>query len=461
MSGLCRVGYTQAHKESTQTIKESGRGLAETTVDAAKTGVVAAGAEITEPLEESADQIKKSAETLTKEIKEAASETTQQVKETTDEARQIVTDGLDQVKGVKDDATQVVNDVRDVISKEREVIQEELSSLRAQLEEAKKEATQELTRGSEFFRWNLNLSPNIDGSLAFDLGVDYKYLDQFLVGISYEQIRRIQRDECDQRSTNSCRAYADITDRQFTLRGFGYELPLGQSFQFTFNMNGIVLLQEREGTSVDVVLDRYIASRGGFRSLQLNAQLEIDWQITQNGYFHLEGSASPYHYSAEREEGYDSGLVSQVSQSVGRIGNENNLVYTGQLGNYTNYFYNDSSYFDGAANLYIKDLLGESDFDLSVSARYLSYGAQATRSVVYNGETKDIDAAQDFEKIDIFTKLAFELSFLGFTPINPMLGLTYTWSSFDGVNTTNTNHSVGFAVSFTTPPEIANSKDVK
>ena len=209
MSSLSRVGYTQEPKESAQTIKEAGQGVVEATVNAAKSGGIAASTEITEPLKESADQIKKSAETLTQEVKEVASETTQQVKEVTDEARQIVTESLDQVKGVQDEAAQVVDDVRSTIAKEREVIQEELSSLRAQLEEAKKTATQELTKGSESFRWTLNLSPNIDGSLAFDLGGDYKYLDQFLVGISYEQIRRIQRDECDRLSTDSCRAYAE------------------------------------------------------------------------------------------------------------------------------------------------------------------------------------------------------------------------------------------------------------
>ena len=73
--------------------------------------------------------------------------------------------------------------------------------------------------------------------------------------------------------------------------------------------------------------------------------------------------------------------------------------------------------------------------------------------VVYNGEVSEVETSKDFEKLDLIAKVAFELSFLGFIPSNPMFGLTMTRSEFDGFNQKVTNDSFGFAFSFATPPE--------
>ena len=91
--------------------------------------------------------------------------------------------------------------------------------------------------------------------------------------------------------------------------------------------------------------------------------------------------------------------------------------------------------------------------EFAVNGRYLSYGATASRTVVYNGEVSEVETSKDFEKLDLIAKVAFELSFLGFIPSNPMFGLTLTRSQFDGFNQKVTNDSFGFAFSFATPPE--------
>ncbi len=333
-------------------------------------------------------------------------------------------------------------------------LQAEIASLRADLKKSQALARAEMRAALSPLSWLLELSPNIDGSLAFQLGSELSYLDRLLVGLKYMQIQRTERESCDEFATSSCKAYTDIRDHVVTLKAFGYELPLGRKLRLTVNLNGVYLHQETEGTSVDTGLDRYVEKQGGFTSLQVNTQVEFDWRITDDTFFHLEASVSPYHRSVEKETGFDSGLLARTSMNSDRVGNNNNRVYSGELGTYSKYFdNNESTYFDGSSSLYIRNLIGESDATLGLDARYLSYGADANRTVVFNGELKDVNTSRRFEKLDIMTKLAFELSFLGFIPSNPMLGLTYTWSTFDGFREKVSNQSFGFAFSFATPPK--------
>ena len=358
------------------------------------------------------------------------------------------------VETLKTEALSMTAEARAKLLDEQQRLKNEVQALKTELKAQQQQATTEVKNALSALRWLLELSPNIDGSLAFQIGSEFAYLKHLLIGLKYVQIQRTEREDCDEFATSSCKAYTDVDDHVITLKAFGYEIPIGQSFRVTLNLNGIYLNQLTEGTSVDTGLDRYVETQGGFTSLQVNTQIEIDWRITEHSIFHLEGSLSPYHRSVEKESGFDSGLLARTSMNGDRIGNDNNRVYSGELGTYTKYFdNNESTYFDGAMNLYMRNLMGESDMDIGLNARFLSYGADANRTVVYNGELKALQTSRYFEKIDIISKVAFELSFLGFSPSNPMLGLTYTWSKFDGFRDTITNQSVGFAFSFATPPE--------
>ena len=449
---------TDTVKGSAQEVTDTVKGSAQEVTDTVK----GSAQEVTDTIKGSAQEvtgaIKESAQEITDAVKGSVKEVTDTVKETVDQSRAVVTDTLNQVKTARDDVLGAVDNVKSSLLKEKDALQAEIAALNEKVQQAKYEARRELIEGARMFRWLFELSPNIDGSLAFGVGGEYKYLEQFLVGLTYNQVQRIIRDECDTFSTRSCTSYAEVVDRQISLQGFGYEMPLGDHWQLSFHMNGMFFLQDTEGTSVDIGLDRYVSSRGAFTSLQLNTQLEIDWRPSPHVFLHLGGSASPLHVSAEREEGYDSGLISRMPDGDTPLGNDNNVIYTGQLGNYTEYFYNESVYFDGLLSLYIIDLLGSSDAELSVSARYLSYGATAQRSVIFNGELKNEESSQDFSKLDLFAKLAFELSFLGFTPSNPMVGLTYTRSTLAGLNQATESQSFGFVVSFATPPALSRSR---
>ena len=344
--------------------------------------------------------------------------------------------------------------IQDTLRQEEQKLRKEVSELKNQLRQTQAQAAAQAQTAMKALKWLVELSPNVDGSMAFQLGGEYAYLKSLLIGLKYFQLQRTKRDACDRFATSACKAYTDINDHVLTLKALGYELDLGKRFSVSFNVNGIYLHQTTEGTSVDTGLNRYVENQGAFTSLQVNGQLEADWRITQDTFFHLEGSFSPYHRSVERESGFDSGLLSRTSMSSERIGNDNNLLYTGELGTYTNYFDNDNSnYLDAAASLYFRDLIGRSDVEFAVNGRYLSYGATANCTVVYNGEVSEVETSKDFEKLDLIAKVAFELSFLGFIPSNPMFGLTLTRSEFDGFNQKVTNDSFGFAFSFATPPE--------
>ena len=69
-------------------------------------------------------------------------------------------------------------------------------------------------------------------------------------------------EDCDEFATSSCKAYTDVDDHVITLKAFGYEIPIGQSFRVTLNLNGIYLNQLTEGTSVRYWPDRYVEPRG-------------------------------------------------------------------------------------------------------------------------------------------------------------------------------------------------------
>lgn len=356
-----------------------------------------------------------------------------------------------ELKNLVDAKTQ---SLQDTLRQEEQKLREEVAALKNQLRQSQAQAAAQAQAAIESLKWLVELSPNVDGSLAFQLGGEYAYLKSLLIGLKYFQLQRTKRDACDRFATSACKAYTDIRDHVLTFKALGYELDFGKRFSVSFNVNGIYLHQTTEGTSVDTGLNRYVETQGAFTSLQVNGQMEADWRITQNTFFHLEGSFSPYHRSVERESGFDSGRLSRSSMSSDRIGNDNNLLYTGELGTYTNYFDNDNSnYLDAAASLYFRDLIGQSDVEFAVNGRYLSYGATASRTVVYNGEVSEVETSKDFEKLDLIAKVAFELSFLGFIPSNPMFGLTLTRSQFDGFNQKVTNDSFGFAFSFATPPE--------
>ena len=154
-------------------------------------------------------------------------------------------------------------------------------------------------------------------------------------------------------------------------------------------------------------------------------------------FLHLGGSASPLHVSAEREEGYDSGLISRMPDGDSPLDNDNNVIYTGQLGNYTKYFYNESIYFDGMLSLYIIDLLGSSDAELSVSARYLSYGAtaQLTNLLVSNAGGNGVESVS--ASVDIVGTSITDSVGVGFLASGDFDGDGYTIQGGDCDDTTS------------------------
>ena len=376
----------------------------------------------------------------------------QDARELQGEFQEGVKKSLGEVKDIPLGIGEVKKEAEALAREQADALSQEVKALREQLKKAQSTARSVSQDASSPMEWLFEVNPNLDGSLALTIGSDFRYLENFALGLSYRQIRRIQRDECDRFASDSCKAYAEITDDQITFKGFGYTLALTKMLSVTFNLSGLFLRQVKEGTTVDITLDRYEDMTSRLNSLQLNTQLKLDWRLSEDSLFTLEGSGSPYYRSVETEEGYDSGLVSRMSGDSERVGNSNNVFYTGQLGVYNRRYDMDTTFLDGTIRLYVRDTIKKSDMDISLSGRYLSYGAEAVRTVIFNGELDEQTVSQSFSKLDLFAKVAFELSFLNFEPLSPLLGVTYTYSVFEGIKEVTYDTSLGLSVSFTTPP---------
>jgi len=389
------------------------------------------------------------------EVTEQLEETTSELKEETNKLGAAVQEVLGDVQELTEGTLQGVKEsVTEPVEAAKALYEEQLSALKEQLESAKQRAEELRSPEGGPFEWGLELNPNFDGSSSFAFGGDWRYFEAFRLGLEYSQIKRTQADECDRFATSSCKAYSEITDELITLKALGYSLRLAERFTLSFNLNALYLAQARQGTSVDITRDRYVESTAQLTALQLNTELELLWFISPEVSLSIKGSGSPYYKSSEQERGFDSGLISRSPNREDERINENNTIYTGQLGVYSKRHKSDLNYYDGEMTLYLRDLIGPSDVSLSASARAVDYGAKSSRSVIKNGALESIDYESTFSKLDLFASLAFELSFLGLSPYNPMLGATYTRSSYDGVNGLTEAESYGLTVSFMTPPSL-------
>ena len=93
-------------------------------------------------------------------------------------------------------------------------------------------------------------------------------------------------------------------------------------------------------------------------------------------------------------------------------GSSNNVVYTGNLGDFTEKQKVQQSFMEISTRLLWRNLIGKSDMITDGLIRHVEYDAFQERKLITNGELMTQQRSQEFNKTDFYVAIAFELSFL-------------------------------------------------
>ena len=123
----------------------------------------------------------------TKVIREVTTELTESVKATAEGIQ------AQAVETLKTEALSMTAEARSKLLDEQQRLKNEVQALKTELKAHQQQATAQVKNALSSLRWLLELSPNIDGSLAFQIGSEFAYLKHLLIGLKYVQIQRTER----------------------------------------------------------------------------------------------------------------------------------------------------------------------------------------------------------------------------------------------------------------------------
>lgn len=295
--------------------------------------------------------------------------------------------------------------------------------------------------------WIIGVVPDLNGNVNLDSGLSFDYGYGLNAGVTFTRTARGESVDCeaDEYSTPSseCRELNVIKDTIGRLQALGYRYNIGESFYLLPRINGQYYYQERQTNLVDVPDKRYKTEDGLLESYQLNIELESEAKFGW-GAFRFGGSISPIGSSKESTRGYDSGIAIQDPDKT--EGNPNNIIYTGNLGDFTANNSTSVLYFDAGFKFTVYDLLGGADMLLGFKYGYIDYSATADKTIIKNGEQTTEETKFEFQKTEMGFSLGSELPFLGLAGAKPFASLDYTMAKYGAPGNQVTDNVFGIGL---------------